>query len=1204
MTSWLLLMAGAIAWAPGVCPDDHGGLEVGDVVRVGRPPGGIEEGDAWGVRAELEGLRTRVVSVGIDDDGCAAAEIDLDGGEHWWRVDALSRARWPRRRAVRTAYGELAIESWVAVSERRWEDAAGLYRARVALARRWPAHIGFEETVDSLGLAELRAGRALESVAAYVEALDRRLARLGRHPESAVLANNLGHALEFAGAYEQAEVAYGLALDIDLETDPDNHVRLSTRYNNLGVLHGRRGRTAQAIEVMEQALASTEAGWGPEHPESAAVLGNLGAMHLELHHPEEALRYGREALSILRAARGPGDPSVGMALNNVGHALGDLERLEEAEATLREALTILESSDTPLGREHLAIVLSNLAGTLMRAGRLREARGPMEESLDRLIEVLGPDHPSVAHVHNGLAGLVETLGEVSTAEGHYLRALEISRDKLGGDHPFTLTTQTNLARNYQTQGRYDEALPLYEAVTEARREVFGDNSVEVGNAYGDLGTLLFDLGARARARLLLEQAVRIAESRGEPGLRDWAQWAVSLGSALQVEGEHEAAEAMLVHAVKVAEDLVGPTHTLVARGLNSLANVNLSLGRNEIAIELFERTLAIDLQVFGPDHPELALARLNLSAGLHRAGRLEESLSVLATAFADGATNSNPHIRVVAYEAAGLAAMEMGDDALAVFHVKQAVRVAQEMEAASVGLDADLRGALRTDVAPLYRMLAELLLWTDRFIEAEAVLDLLKEAEYDQFARGRHAAGRVPMSAAETEWADRLDTAREGLVEVGAQVRELRGRRRQAPLSAAEASLLTALEHRLGDGRRDFLATLDAVRVEAGSRANATSVVNLDDLDSRDEELGRLADGTVLVTTFVGESEMHVFLSTGGVQLHRSVEVSSGEVSKQVSALRSALRDPRSDPREPARWLFDRTLGLVEDELVRSDARVVLTSLDGVLRYVPMAALHDGERWVAERWATPVFTRAVANRMDEPAPTESRVAAFGTTQAHTVQGELYPALASVRGEVDAVVDEDGRRRRDDGALPGIARLDAAFDVAALAQALDGDANIVHLASHFAFRPGAAHRSFLVLGTGDALTLEEVRASPDLGFGGVDLVTLSACETGVGGSTGDGAEVEGFGTLVQRRGGRSVLASLWRVSDASTSAWMSSMYRLRAAGASKAEAVRQTQLAMLRGELAPGGEEPSVRGVAVAVAPDGSWAHPYHWAPFVLIGAWR
>src|SRR2546422_10263014 len=125
--------------------------------------------------------------------------------------------------------------------------------------------------------------------------------------------------------------------------------------------------------------------------------------------------------------------------------------------------------------------------------------------------------------------------------------------------------------------------------------------------------------------------------------------------------------------------------------------------------------------------------------------------------------------------------------------------------------------------------------------------------------------------------------------------------------------------------------------------------------------------------------------------------------------------------------------------------------------------------------------------------------------------------------------------------------------------------VVHIASHFQFQPGNETNSALLLGDGSFLSLAQIKSLPNV-FGGVELLTLSACNTATGGSGANGKEVEGFGVLAQRQGAKAVVASLWPVADRSTKLLMQEFYRLREAKGSttKIEALRQAQIELLRG----------------------------------------
>jgi CHAT domain-containing protein len=186
------------------------------------------------------------------------------------------------------------------------------------------------------------------------------------------------------------------------------------------------------------------------------------------------------------------------------------------------------------------------------------------------------------------------------------------------------------------------------------------------------------------------------------------------------------------------------------------------------------------------------------------------------------------------------------------------------------------------------------------------------------------------------------------------------------------------------------------------------------------------------------------------------------------------------------------------------------------------------------------------------------------------------------------------------------------------EALDHPHTVVHIASHFVFRPGDDTQSFLLLAGKDQdsqgyhLTVADFRDKRRIALKGTDLLTLSACETGMSGNASNGREVDGLGMTAQSKGAKAVISSLWEVDDASTGALMADFYKRWADGAGnvpKVEALRQAQLDLLHGKVTAQSDA-SGRGFKHAEdkpgtpAPPAGYAHPFYWAPFVLMGNWR
>ena len=103
-------------------------------------------------------------------------------------------------------------------------------------------------------------------------------------------------------------------------------------------------------------------------------------------------------------------------------------------------------------------------------------------------------------------------------------------------------------------------------------------------------------------------------------------------------------------------------------------------------------------------------------------------------------------------------------------------------------------------------------------------------------------------------------------------------------------------------------------------------------------------------------------------------------------------------------------------------------------------------------------------------------------------------------------------------------------------------------------------------------------------------------------------MDSLGMIAQQKDAEAVLATLWDVNDASTSRLMSDFYArwVKHPADGKAEALRQAQLALLRGPAVGSPNAGKERGVSTmqestSTAHEAGYSHPYYWAPFVLIG---
>lgn len=538
-----------------------------------------------------------------------------------------------------------------------------------------------------------------------------------------------------------------------------------------------------------------------------------------------------------------------------------------------------------------------------------------------------------------------------------------------------------------------------------------------------------------------------------------------------------------------------------------------------------------------------------------------------------------------------------GDTDKAIFFGKMAVNAQQEFRASNTVTGAADTEASQREWGRLYQDLADLLITQGRISEAQAVLNMAKEEEVFQFLQRDSSAKltetRTALTATETAHQDELTDIAVLPIAAEQELQALMVKFDAGEASPEEENRIFELQDSLQAATDQFDAAVEAFLAAAPETDRAGLDEQFDAVGSYQAVLADLPRPTAILQVAALDHATHLFLTLPGVTLHQEVAIPKADLSRLVFEALEAVEAVSPDAKDKLAALYKVIFAPVDQALQDSGTEVVMLNLDGVLRYVPFAALYDGKGYLVERYAFSLYSTAVPTQFEAGPRAPDATAGFGVTQAH----DGFAALPGVARELDTIFGPQS------GVLSGETELDAAFDERSLKRALLGKPTILHIASHFNLVPGREDDSFLLLGDGEHLPLSKIRATRALRFTGVDLLTLSACQTARG---GDGAEIDGFGATAQLNGAGAVMASLWPVSDQATPVLMHSFYEgMIGQGLDKAEALRRAQVAMLTGQgdavqLAARAAAP-LDGEAKA-APAGP-EHPYFWAAFVLMGNW-
>ncbi len=542
---------------------------------------------------------------------------------------------------------------------------------------------------------------------------------------------------------------------------------------------------------------------------------------------------------------------------------------------------------------------------------------------------------------------------------------------------------------------------------------------------------------------------------------------------------------------------------------------------------------------------------------------------------------------------------------IAIAFLKKLVNIRESIRQDIKTLPQESQDSYTERVAHDYRRLADLLLQQDRVLEAQQVLDLLKVQELDDYLRDVRGNERTAQGVEMLPQERRILELYNQAIASSHELKQLRSIP-YAELTAKQQQRLAelvAIEQEITVAWNEFIQIPEvATALQQLSRTTDEQNVKVQQFRNLQDNLQNLQQNAVMLYPLILENRLELVLVTPhSPPIRRTVAVGRTDLNKAIVAFRQALENPKSDAVTPAQQLYELLIQPLENDLKAANAETIIYAPDGALRYIPLAALHDGNQWLAQRFRINHITAASIDDLNlQPQPKLTALAAAFTKGSFSValgDRELsFSGLPYAGTEVENLA----------ATIPNTTKLlDGNFSRDATVAQMDSY-SVVHLATHAAFVTGQPNESFILFGNGDRVTLNDVRAWT---FRNVDLFVLSACETGVGGQLGDGREILGFGYLMEQAGARAAIASLWQVSDGGTQVLMNAFYAALNNGMTKAEALRQAQIALITKNLSavgdPRGERAWIEVVSTrtGLPPEVSnnLSHPYYWAPFILIG---
>lgn len=900
----------------------------------------------------------------------------------------------------------------------------------------------------------------------------------------------------------------------------------------------------------------------------------------------------------------------------IGQLYSQQTNLPQAFHYHQRALTLRQQH---FGSQHkaVAVSLNAVAGLYFKKNDFLQAQQYYQQALAIIKKNKGAKHRQTAIYLNNLAEISRELGDYEQAQNLLLRALDIDTQHYGEHHPRHAIRLSNLAEVYRLQGHYKQAKNLLDkaiVIDSAAVKKQENDPLNLAIRFNNLGQFYRTIGAYEKAIKAYQQALTGFEKHA--GIHDPRTAVIynNLAWVYQLTVKTQKAEDYYHRALASAEKNYTSPHTDTARYLNNLALLYVEQEKFTQAEKHYKRALTIWRHIYSDFHPNIASTLHNL-AKLYRAlGNYPEAEKRLQQALVIAQSAGQPELLWAIQDNYSRLFAQQQQYHAAIFFAKQAVNTLQKLRINVAQMDKELQRLFLHSKMPVYRHLTNLLINQGRLSEAQQVMMMIKEEEYFDFIRRGEQSNVRTLTAGFTSqeqlWVARVEKIYQRLLTIGAQLRRLESKftltnsekqqqqQLYQELSTTQAAfnfyiktLKKSLQTDSAWGKNQIIETICQ---KGGETAVASSSLEAErsynkNVKALQAVLKTLGHDVVLVQYFITDDKLRMILTTPTQQFCRESLVNRQDLNQHISRFRQAMQILRKRPYRAAYQLYQLVFAPIAEDIEQAGGKMLMFSLDGQLRYIPMAALYDGKQYLVEKYAMTMFTEAARDKIRDLPPTVWHLAGLGLTRSlHN-----FNPLPAVKTELDNIIRQD--EADTSGLLSGDIYLNDAFTAKQLQQSLKSTYSVLHVASHFVFQTGTDEDSYLLLGDGNLLTLADIKQGYD--FGSLDLLTLSACQTGVG-ARANGREIEGFAALAQKQGAKSVIATLWSVNDEGTGDFMQYFYKIHTeeAGLTKAHAMRRAQLAFIYA----GRQGQVEKGTKLYPR---YYRHPYYWAPFILMGNW-
>lgn len=478
-----------------------------------------------------------------------------------------------------------------------------------------------------IGLASVLnlKGRHSEAIPRARRALAIRLEEFGDPHERIIDALNcLAQIHKNMGDYSESEPYLIKALAQSRVVHGEASDEFARQLGRLAFLRKHQERYVESDSLYVEVQAIVARLYGTDNLQMAELLQSRSILHREMGRFAEAIELCERDISTRRRHESPDERGIAVSTRILALLHRDIGNLSKAESLLGQALAMQRRLSDDLISERFP-TLTYLADLYRLQGRFDEAEQCYNEALAISEIVIWPDNPLVGSALQSLSQLYVVQGRYEEAHPLLDRALGIYEKVFGAECKEVGSIYTDRANVYAHQDQLTEAEAACSLALRTFEQVFGLDHPRIAQCLDKLAEVESTKGAVDSAICLLEQALRIRTAHYGEWHQETAVNLTSLAHLHHLMGDTAQAERLLRQSLHVCERVLGDEHPLITRSLDELAELAHDRDEQDQVVALRLRELSILQGVYGEDHPRVAECTEKLALTYARLGQRKKS---------------------------------------------------------------------------------------------------------------------------------------------------------------------------------------------------------------------------------------------------------------------------------------------------------------------------------------------------------------------------------------------------------------------------------------------------------------------------------------------------------------------------------------------------------------------------------------------------